>query len=432
MKDILNDNGVKKLILKKSSLVKIAFAMAIISLYTYLFGVVEVVGGDETAEIAQADDSSDLDDNENTSDDNQDGNQEDEQQFPLNISNGRLPSPADYNSPVLPRTNQIEIIPDATEPTESAATSARNPAQNPSQTLPTILGEPPSTSPGGNPRQQDDDTGIISNTPSSETFKVSANGTIVEGDAFDIVTRVVQGEIGSSFHREAIKAQAVAVYTYIKYQNTAGRSPVLPMAATASDRVRDCTREVWEKAIYYNGALIQAVFTSSTAGWTSSARSIWGTDIAYLQSVRCEFDERHDPNRGQAISFSSSEIRANVLRNTGIQLSGEPSSWLNISGHIDTVYVGGMSIGGHTSFVSGGKEVAITGRVFRETIMGFALRSAAFSFTYNSSNDTFTFTTDGYGHGGGLSQNGANILATHNGYGYEEILKHYYTGVTVQ
>ena len=41
-----------------------------------------------------------------------------------------------------------------------------------------------------------------------------------------------------------------------------------------------------------------------------------------------------------------------------------------------------------------------------------------------------TFTTRGYGHGVGLSQYGANGMAK-NGYGYKEILSHYYPGTTL-
>ena len=45
--------------------------------------------------------------------------------------------------------------------------------------------------------------------------------------------------------------------------------------------------------------------------------------------------------------------------------------------------------------------------------------------------DTFTFTTYGYGHGVGLSQHGANILASQYGYNYAEILQFYYQGTTI-
>ena len=36
----------------------------------------------------------------------------------------------------------------------------------------------------------------------------------------------------------------------------------------------------------------------------------------------------------------------------------------------------------------------------------------------------------GYGHGVGMSQNGANVLAE-AGMKYDEILKHYYSGVSI-
>jgi len=40
----------------------------------------------------------------------------------------------------------------------------------------------------------------------------------------------------------------------------------------------------------------------------------------------------------------------------------------------------------------------------------------------------FCFKTYGYGHGVGMSQNGANYYATYGGYDYKQILAHYYPG----
>ena len=51
-------------------------------------------------------------------------------------------------------------------------------------------------------------------------------------------------------------------------------------------------------------------------------------------------------------------------------------------------------------------------------------------FTITWSEDGIVFHTKGYGHGVGLSQNGANGMAKH-GSDYREILLHYYTGVTI-
>ena len=57
-----------------------------------------------------------------------------------------------------------------------------------------------------------------------------------------------------------------------------------------------------------------------------------------------------------------------------------------------------------------------------------SLRSANFTAEYKDG--SFTFTVLGYGHGVGMSQHGADYLAR-QGYTYDEILRYYYTDVTV-
>ena len=56
------------------------------------------------------------------------------------------------------------------------------------------------------------------------------------------------------------------------------------------------------------------------------------------------------------------------------------------------------------------------------------LRSASFAISYDSAEDLFTIHTQGYGHGVGLSQYGADYMAR-QGADFKEILTHYYTGV---
>ena len=60
--------------------------------------------------------------------------------------------------------------------------------------------------------------------------------------------------------------------------------------------------------------------------------------------------------------------------------------------------------------------------------MDFKINSAAFEVEYDGQ---FTFTTYGYGHGVGMSQQGADYYAM-QGWDYEEILTHYYTGTIVR
>ena len=80
--------------------------------------------------------------------------------------------------------------------------------------------------------------------------------------------------------------------------------------------------------------------------------------------------------------------------------------------------------GGSVSEITIGGN-AYTGEKIREV---FNLRSANFEILING--DKITFRVKGYGHGVGMSQNGANVLAQ-DGKTSREILKHYYSGVDI-
>ena len=70
-------------------------------------------------------------------------------------------------------------------------------------------------------------------------------------------------------------------------------------------------------------------------------------------------------------------------------------------------------------------KTTVTGKQARNL---FGLRSTMFTVEWTG--DGIVFHTKGYGHGVGLSQNGANGMAKH-GSDYQEILLHYYTGVSI-
>ena len=59
----------------------------------------------------------------------------------------------------------------------------------------------------------------------------------------------------------------------------------------------------------------------------------------------------------------------------------------------------------------------------------FGLRSANFIISFDGKN--VIFDVKGYGHGVGMSQAGANVMAV-DGSSFTEILKHYYTGVKLE
>jgi len=72
-----------------------------------------------------------------------------------------------------------------------------------------------------------------------------------------------------------------------------------------------------------------------------------------------------------------------------------------------------------------------TGELATSGTVGSSAPDAAVSLATDLQPGEFGFTTYGYGHGCGLSQNGANFYATYGGYDYQAILFHYYPGTTL-
>lgn len=253
----------------------------------------------------------------------------------------------------------------------------------------------------------------------SEVFTAKYGGSVHTDDAFDLVCRIVNNEISTSFSDEAIRAQAVAAYSYVKYHNVNGLTPSVLVRSDPPQRIVDLVSSVWGKCCYYNGKVAQTVYMASSSGYTASSVNVWGGSLPYLVSVECPFDADGDPNYGKQTKFSESEIRSSLERYLGITLSDNPENWLTVTGHIDGNYVSTVDVDG---------QATITGRKLRESVLSYNLRSASFDISY--SDGYFIFTTYGWGHGVGMSQNGANYLAK-LGYTYDQILKYYYTGIDV-
>lgn len=252
-----------------------------------------------------------------------------------------------------------------------------------------------------------------------ETFTAKFNGSTQTVNAYDLICQIVNNEISASFSDEAIKAQAVAAYSYVKYHNVNGLTPSVLVKGNVPPRIKDLVSEVWGVCCYYNGSVAQTVYMASSSGYTTDAKNVWGSSVPYLKSVYCPFDVMSDPNYGYQMKVSEENMRTLTEEKLGITLSDNPANWFTVTEIIDGNYVAKVSVDG---------QKIISGRSMRESILNYKLKSTAFEVSY--SDGYFTFTTYGYGHGVGMSQNGANILAK-QGYSYEQILKHYFTGIEV-
>ena len=325
-------------------------------------------------------------------------------------------------------------------PTSSSSSSSSKPASSSSSSSKPASSSSSSSKPASSSSSSSETPSSSSSSggeevPDSESEIVWVNngGVIVRGTAVDIISRIVTNEVGSKFEPEAIKAQAVAAYTNVKRNNLAGSAASVALSKTYADSLKELVASVIGEAIYYNGNLINAVYSASSAGYTASAKNVWGVDYPYLKSVYCEFDEQYDPNYGVKKTYSSSELKQKIFDTTGIELSGDPTEWLKIVNYVEGKYVGNITIGGNETYEnSSGKTVKLTGRILRETILKYGICSHAFDVSYDSATDLFTFTTYGYGHGVGMSQNGANALAKYKKFNYKQILEFYYLGATVK
>ena len=252
------------------------------------------------------------------------------------------------------------------------------------------------------------------------------SGKRVTLNAFELVCRIVNNEISDSWGSEAIKAQAVAAYSYVRFYDESGSVPSVGLKSGYSSIISDCVHAVEGQAVTYNGSVINAVYSASTAGCTVESGDVWGVQYPYLRAVESVYD-KNDPYYGLTTVFSVSEVRKLIESKTDIKLSDDIKNWFVIDSIYSRRHVANVSIDGHSSCYMNGSNVNITGKTL---ISIFGLQTNSIEIEYKDGN--FIFTTYGWGHGVGMSQWGAYYYAA-NGYTYDQILMHYYlyTALTV-
>ncbi|WP_409968995.1 stage II sporulation protein D [Bengtsoniella intestinalis] len=315
--------------------------------------------------------------------------------------------------------------------------------------LPAVLVTPwegalTTTTPTTTPQESEESATIITNTVISDddiTIRVLDGDTVIEMTLGAYLVGVVSAEMPASFHIEALKAQACAARTYTLYQMLNGsvhgdtadictdfaccqayvhsETSATDWGAQAAEyesRIRSAVYQTSGETIDYDGSPILAVFHASSAGQTRQAGSVWVSDLPYLQSVDSPESADTVPNYYTEVTYSQSELRQLLLPlDPQIVLGEDFASWLanpitEDGGNVVSVDIGGQSVSGTT------------------VRSALSLRSACFTWSWVGEDCTFSVT--GYGHGVGLSQYGANTMAS-AGATYQDILTHYYTGVTL-
>lgn len=294
---------------------------------------------------------------------------------------------------------------------------------------------------------------------------------------------VVPYEIEADAPLEAIKAQAVAARTYA-YRNIGSsiyQKWGFDMVDTVSSQVykgfdgerastNKAVDETKGKKMIYNGKLAQVFYFASSGGMTANVKEVWGGEIEYLLSVPDPYESETSYNYIWEKALSAEEIKkilfiSNVEIGNILSVSAEEYSQsgrvtkLRITGTLgsityynaDTRTIFSLSSQKYTIQSSGNIVVkAVDGSLKTLALDGRKVVSASGTGTLSAGNnsisvvgsgnkvrslsmssDKYVFSGKGWGHGVGMSQEGAKGFAR-NGYNYEQILKHYYTGITVE
>jgi len=271
------------------------------------------------------------------------------------------------------------------------------------------------------------------------------SGTLMELPLEAYLVGVVAAEMPASFHMEALKAQAVVARTYAvgKMRMFGGHgcldhpqadictNPDTDQAWESPEELRDkwgmlryffYHRKV-ERAVHdtrgqiatYGGQPIEAVYHSTSGGKTEEASAVWGQERPYLKSVLSP-NEEDSPKYSSEQRFTPAELAVCL---------GVPAVELENELRRDGVRIVERTAGGRAATVAIGNRTW-SGREFREAL---DLHSTWFSVEVTG-NDV-VFSLKGYGHGVGMSQYGADAMAK-RGKTYVDIIKHYYTGVSVR
>ena len=309
-------------------------------------------------------------------------------------------------------------------------------------------------------------------------IKGTPEGLVLVNDLFleDYLTKVVPSEMPPSYEKEALKAQAVCARTYAYRQiqgNTYSQYGAHVDDSTnfqvynntsANDKSTQAVKETYGKMLFYEDKPIEAFYFSTSCGRTADA-GVWGTDSGkypYLRAVEVKEGgkslgkEDNDGfesyiKREDVIAYDTSypmfrwqtDLPADVA---SAQISGAGqiqdmtvtdrgpggiAGELTVTGTDGTVTIKGQSA---IRYALGNPSLIITKKDGGTMTGSATLPSAFIAIEKRTGEDgslSFHIYGGGFGHGVGMSQNGAQGMAK-TGKGYKQILDFFYHGTELR
>jgi stage II sporulation protein D len=257
----------------------------------------------------------------------------------------------------------------------------------------------------------------------------------------DYVAGVLRAEGTVESEAEALKALAITVRTYA-LKNLARHATQgydfcstthcqrfvarHPASSSLDSRIAAAVRATEGQVLLDDHAQpIDAYFGASCGGETANIRDLWGASPAfYLRGVRDEYCDA-----GPHAKWTDTIRGADLLR------ALQTDSRTDVGNRIDQVLVSQRDETGRAEFImlDGEHRKTVRGWDFK-IIVGRALgwnvlKSSRFEVVRSGSN--FIFRGSGFGHGLGLCQEGAHVMAA-RGASYEKILEKYFPGTVVK
>ena len=248
----------------------------------------------------------------------------------------------------------------------------------------------------------------------------------------EYIVGVLAGEMPIYFEKEAFKAQAVAARSYVLKKIEYNKDNEYDVVDSVLNQVyldnyylkeawqdkyldninklREIVNETSLEYLDYNGEVVDALFFSTSNGYTENASLVFNIDLPYLQSVTSMWDSSTSSAFRSTKKISIDEFYSS--------LNLEYSNTLDfkVLRRSSTNRILNLSING----------IEFTGK---EVYDKLGLKSMDFSLKQDGNN--IIIDTVGYGHGVGMSQYGAEGMAL-EGYSYKDILSHYYVGTSIK
>ena len=262
--------------------------------------------------------------------------------------------------------------------------------------------------------------------------KILSTDKVEEVPLEEYIVGVLAGEMPIDFELEALKAQAVASRSYVLKRMEYNKDNEYDVVDSVLNQVyldddylketwgnnytikinklRTAVNETYNEYMEYDGEIIDALFFSTSNGYTEDSHLVFNLELPYLKSVESSWDQEVSSAFSSKYTYSLQEFYEKL----GLEYKDKLEVEILERSSTNRVL-----------------KLKINGQEFEGTTLynKLGLRSTDFEITQVGSN--VVFDMKGYGHGVGMSQYGALGMAK-QGYTYDEILKHYYTGVTIK